>query len=195
MALNRFVSPQPLFIKPTGTDDILKPPPKDNRPAQSIKDQAVNKKIYELLQQAKQLSSTVAKDQADKPKTKEASKTKERKTLTENLPEKKITFCEAHIIESDSEFIKITRTMSIFDKGAHNLLLANGGKKYLDQGLTFAAAWDLLRKERQSNLLKPAGSQFDKRPALNNYKSYVQGMPSQEDLWRKLWQLKVKDEK
>lgn len=181
----KFVNLKPKFIEPTGTKDVLSPPQKDNRPAISLKDQGGSKKIQDLLEQARQLS---AKQAAPNIKL---TKTKDRKTLLENAKIIKTTFCEAHIIEDDAEFIKIARSLSIFDKGAQNLLMANGGNKFLSQGLTLSQAWDALRKERQSNLLSPPGSAFDKRPKIDMpTKTYVQGIPTDEDLLRKVEQNK-----
>lgn len=187
---SRFVNVKPVFKQPNDVHNVLSPPKKNHEPAKPIEEQKIGKRIKDILAQAKSLSGNAAKTTFNNQPS--IKKDKLRETLTETTITTKTTFCQAHIIEDHIEFVKIVRTMKISDPGAMNLLLANGGKQYIDRGLTPAAAFDQLRKERDQ------ASRPKKQQYQENIKSagsvYIKGLPTIEDRWRKAKQSLVKDE-
>jgi hypothetical protein len=182
--VDKLVSP-PKHIEPQQEyKELTKPPPRNNLPATPLKEQKHSFKIYELLEQAKTLSHGLASKYV-------AASKNYRETYKEVRQVKQTTYCAAHIIESDAEYVSIVSKMSITDKGAMNLLLANGGRTYLDRGLTAAQAFDLLRRDRMRNLLPAHGKDCDKRPEVKG-KFVVFGKPTEEDMWLKALQSAVK---
>lgn len=178
----------PQFIQPKEEyQELTKPPSRNNLPAKSLKEQKHDFKIYEILEKAKALSNGLVS------KYKEASKnTTYRETLKEARQVKQPTYCAAHIIESDAEYVSIVHSMSITDKGALSLLLANGGSEYIDRGFTPAQAFDLLRNNRMKKLLPPPGKDCDRHQKIDG-KVYLPGAITDDDRWRKVLQSRVKD--
>lgn len=187
--VDRFSNKKPQYISPRNEYETLtKPPERNNLPAKPLKDQKHDFKVYELLEQAKQLSNTMAAKYVVA-----SNNNKHRETLKEAKEASPSTYCQAHIIESDAIYVETVRSMKITDKGGMALLLANGGSEYLQQGFTAAQAFDLLRNERMKKLLPQPGKSFDKRASIDG-KGYVAGIMNEEDRRRKVLQSRVKDE-
>lgn len=154
---DRFTSPKPAFKAPDDPYGVLVPVRKRfSEPSFSLKEQADNKKVAQLLAEAKVISDAELKE-----------------PIKETVKPPKVRYCAAHVM-SDGDFIRQTRTMSIHDKGAMQMLFANGGEKYLAQGFLPAQAWDLLRKEKMNKMSKAPNASFDKHQHADG-KGYVPG--------------------
>lgn len=176
---DRFSHKLPDYVSPTQDNfGVLIPPKRDNRPALPLAEQKRNQKVHELLIQAKAASAQLVED------VKEIQE--KRKTLqTAKAKPSKIRYCPAHVL-SDMEFVRITRTMNIHDKGAMQLLLANGGNQFLEQGLLPAQAFDLLRKLKMNKMVKKPNHTFDRRPASVRGKVFVPGLPTVDERMAKV---------
>lgn len=181
---NRFSNKLPAYFPPQDKHGVLQPPQRDSAPAMSLAEQKQNKKVEQLLAQAKALSGQLVED------------AKEIKEKRENPPVKvkngKVRFCPAHIL-NDREFIKITRSMNIHDKGAMQLLLANGGSEFLERGFLPAQAFDLLRKAKMSAMVQKPNHTFDKRPVCIRGKVYTPGVPTWQERAAKIGMRLVED--
>lgn len=183
---DRFSNTLPKYSPPKDKyKELTKPPIVNHTPATKLEDQKQEIKILELLEQAKalsQVSASIVKLETDKGVS---AVSKKRLTTLETKQLPKPTFCEAHIIEDPAEFIKTTRSMNISDKGAMNLLRANGGNEYLSRGMLPAQAWDLLRKDKLNSLSRPPGKEFDRVKKVEG-NGYVAGLPPKiKDYWEK----------
>ena len=183
---DRFSQPAPTYTPPKSENNfgVLEAPKRNSIPAIPLREQRNNKRVQELLSQAKALSGQLAKD---------AQEIKEKTTVIQAISGK-IKFCQAHIM-SDRQFITTTRHMSIHDKGAMSLLLANGGQRFLLMGFLPAQALDLLRKEKMNKLQKLPNSSFDRRPKMVYGKIYVAGIPTIEERKAKIGLHLVEDKK
>ena len=172
---DRFTQPLPPFKAPNEKENLGTLIPLRQRyepPSIPIKDRRDNENVQRLLEQAKALSAKVIREF---PAT--ASK--------QSTPPIKLTYTAAHVM-NDEQFIRTTRMMSITDKGAMSLLLANGGSKFLEQGLLPAQAWDALRKEKMNAVSKKVpGKDSDKRQVVEGT-GYTPGTPTVEDRMRKM---------
>jgi len=172
---DRFTHSLPSFKAPNEKENlgVLVPPrPRYIPSSVAMKDRRDNDNVQRLLEQAKTLSGKIV----------------EEFPLTTSKPVAKIkpikmTFTAAHQM-SDEQFIKTTRTMNITDKGAVSLLLANGGRVFLESGMLLAQAWDALRKEKMARLAPAPDKRSDKRHSVEG-ESYTPGTPTIEERMRK----------
>lgn len=179
MREDRFTQPKPIYKAPNDKYQVLTPVRKRFEPPSiPLSEQKENQSVSQLVKQAKALSGKI---------TKEFPETKPYKAIAAA-----VKYCEAHIL-SDADFIKHTRSLSITDKGAIQLLVANGGKKYLDQGLLPAQAWDLLRKEKMAALVPPPNRSFDKHQKKSG-KGYTPGIPTATERAAKIGMYLVRNE-
>lgn len=180
---DRFSHSLPAFVPPTQNNHgVLEPPQRDHTPALSLIEQKQNQKVAELLVQAKALSGKISQETQEIK-----NKTMGMKAITG-----KVRYCEAHRL-SDKDFVQMTRSMSIHDKGAMALLLANQGQRFLDMGLLPAQAWDTLRREKMNALVKKPNSSFDRRPPIPSGNTYVRGIPTTGEKAAKIGMYLVKD--
>ena len=172
---DRFSQPSPPFKAPNEKENLgclLPLRPKSQPASVPLKERRDNDNVQRLLEQAKLLSGKMI---AEFPTSKPIAR----------INPIKLTYTAAHVM-NDEQFIRTTRMMSITDKGAMSLLLANGGSKFLEQGLLPAQAWDALRKEKMNAVSKKVpGKDSDKRQVVEGT-GYTPGTPTVEDRMRKM---------
>jgi hypothetical protein len=194
---DKFSSPAPQYKQPKIPyhADYLTPEDKDHNPSPAVVQLLRNKgndKLAQILEQAK---SNAKKHAATLER--QIAKRTPGKTPTHTHPRKQeqVHYCEAHIL-SDADFITYTRDLTIdFHTRAITLLVyANGGERFISQGMNLAQALDCMRRERQARLHYKDVEVVSLRDV--EVKSYTPGVPTNKDRFRKLKQAAVihKDE-
>jgi hypothetical protein len=160
--LTRFVAPKPVF-KPTtnaAATEAMTPRPRDNQPAPSVSERVAaegNDLLATLLRASQEAAKTAAKA-LEQQKTPRTPGKKKETALTQgqtapNLAAKEaVARFSAADICSDQDFIIRTRRLDILSPEVRALFHANGGDKYLLPGVTFAVAFENLKREIMGRL-------------------------------------------
>lgn len=186
-----FEGKRPTFSAPKD-DEIITPKSQDHHdPAPSLVKRAESEgkdKIAELLAKVQQAAKDQAKiiETAKKPKTtKKKTVSAEGETTTVEVVTGRAPVDPTHII-SDAEFVKRTRAgdlFSIHDPEIKLLFWANGGEYHLVGGLSYAQAFENLRREKLNRIAFPTKSDGSEekyrrvRPLPPGTRAYVSGMP------------------
>jgi hypothetical protein len=171
-----FSSPKPRL--PSAGASYTKPKEEIETPAQ----EELPSFIVDLLESAKERARQEARIKEDKPTrsyTRKSSTSIDLDYRPESRKAAPVLFCQAHVL-GDEDFMRAS--LYVENKSLRPLVLANGGGKYISQGLSFASAFDNLRREAQLRL-KPvsAGKEGNRYSLPEGSKTYTPGLPSTRD--------------
>lgn len=186
----RFTAPRPAFVTPKD-EGLLTPKSQDHHaPAPSLVTRAVsegNDKIAALLEKAQKDAKEQAKiiEAAKKPSTqkKRTKKEEEKSEGSTSGPQ-----FEPHHVMSDIEFVKLTRAgdnFTIHDPEVKAIFWANGGERHLVGDLSYAQAFENLRREKLNSLLPGSKSETKYNrvlPLPPGTKVWTPGVPTMSDL-------------
>ena len=154
--VTRFASPRPSFHAPKNAAalEAMAPRPKDTTPAPSVVARAEasgNMDLAALIaasqamakQNAQAIEQNKKPRQARKPKGEPAQAAPAKEAAPKYAPED---------VLSDADFIRQTRDIDIRTPRAQALFWANGGEHHMIPGMTFAQAWDNLRRSIVASL-------------------------------------------
>jgi hypothetical protein len=179
-----FSSPKPKL--PSAGASYTQPKEEIETPAQ----EELPSFVVELLERAKERARQEARTAEDKPAR---SYTRKPTVSLDWKPESRkaapVLFCQAHVL-NDTEFMKAS--LYVENKSLRPLVLANGGGKYISQGMTPAQAFDSVKRDIQSRLRPVAGGL--KRTLPEGHATYTPGAPSQKDRIR-IWEARQAAEK
>lgn len=185
-----FEGKRPTFTAPKD-DDLTSPKSQDHHePAPSLVKRAEiegNDKIATLLAKVQQDAKDQAKIIETVKKPRAASKKKdsssEGETTEGPVTTGRAPVDPAHIL-SDAEFVKRTRAgdlFSIHDPEVKLLFWANGGEDHYKGGLSYAQAFENLRREKLNRIAFPNKGNEERyhrvRPLPPGTKAYVSGVP------------------
>jgi hypothetical protein len=157
---DRFMSPPPTFqatTNPTAIEAIT-PKPKDTSPQPSVVERLQQEGHYQLADlltraqvSAKQHAVAITATQRRVSKSERSHPRWE-----ENKPVAKqpISQPSSNDVCSDREFVIRTRTLDPHSPQGKALFYANGGSAYLVHGRSYAAAWDLMRREKMQAAMR-----------------------------------------
>ncbi len=204
---DRFTSPRPTFQATSNENAIesITPKEKDTTPSQSVVErleQSGELYLASLLAEAQQKAkehATLASERARERLPRREKATKYYDPESETLP----TFDETEVVSpavvegkfqpsdvlDNATFIRRTRDTNIHTPEMTALFWANGGGKHMVGGLSYAQAFDNLRREKMRIL---QGAKASSTPYQRNVgmipgiKVITPGMPTQKDRERKL---------
>ena len=201
---DRFTSPRPTFQATSNQNAIeaITPKEKDTTPSLSVVErleQSGNIYLASLLEEAQKKAkehATLASARAhERLRTR-----RESAPVVEDDSEKLPTFNEPDVpvvaankfqpsdVLDDMTFIRKTRDGNVHTTEMQALFWANGGEKHMVGGLSYAQAFDNLRREKMRKLQgeKAASTPYQRHTTLiPGAKVMTPGMPSQRDRDRK----------
>lgn len=152
--ITRFTSKRPVFQAPKNAValEAMAPRLKDNSPAPSVKTRAEasgNFDVAALIAASHMLVKRNAKviDQGYNPRQSRTVPTQSLKVAKETAPK----FQPSDVVDN-ATFIRKTRALDTHSPEAQALFWANGGEHYMVAGLTFAQAFDNMRREMMLHL-------------------------------------------
>ena len=187
--ITRFSSPRPHYKLPVNTHAIeaMAQVEKDTTPAPSVVARVSatgNIDLAAMIAATQAAARSHAKlvEHEAKPRASRVSKTS---TVVEPTRVLAPLFQPEDVV-GDAEFIKRTRTIEIHTPEAKALFHANGGGRYLSAGLTYAQAYDMLRKDKMARPVSNTAPYRRAAPTPTNAKIVVPGMPDPQDRQRYL---------
>jgi hypothetical protein len=175
-----FPNPRPPIVSPSKPVQF-KSSNKDHTPAPSLVERARqqgNHKLAELLQQATQHAKHHARKAEDQPQRREKKPSGVIGVVKKHIPTSH--YDESHICD-DLTFIQRTRCLDAHSAEMKALFYANGGQRYMDLGMVYGAALDMLRRDKAAKL-RASNSSINAPVDKLSGKAYVPGLPTPAQL-------------
>jgi hypothetical protein len=194
--VTRFTSPRPSFRAPTNASalEAMAPRLKDTTPAPSVvarAEAAGNVDLAALIAasqtMAKQNAKVIERDK--KPRQARAPKGETAEAETPKVAKEPTPKFQPSDVVDDVEFIRRTRSINTHTPEAQSLFWANGGEHHMTAGLTYAQAYDNLRREKiarlhDAKLGKPTTPYRRAVSLPTDTRIVTPGLPTQQDRMR-----------